>query len=62
MGASPKQFCYIVRMNAIIGSMGDKSLVQTAYEAGYYDQSHFTKDFKLFTGQTPLEFLKNPPK
>lgn len=57
-GASPKQFSYIVRMNAIIGSLTNKSLAHTALEAGYYDQAHFSKDFKLFTGQTPAEFLK----
>lgn len=59
-GATPKQFCYIVRMNAIIDGLNDRSLAQTAAQAGYYDQAHFTKDFKLFTGKTPLEFLKDP--
>ncbi len=58
-GASPKQFSYIVRMNAIIGSLNNRNPAQTAFEAGYYDQAHFTKDFKLFTGQTPTGFLKN---
>src|SRR5690606_38674496 len=61
-GASPKQFCYIVRMNSIIGSLNNRSLAQTAFEADYYDQAHFTKDFKLFTGQTPTEFLKQSAK
>jgi AraC-type DNA-binding domain-containing proteins len=59
-GATPKHFCYIVRMNTILAELNDRSLAQTAAQAGYYDQAHFTKDFKLFTGKTPLEFLKNP--
>ena len=28
--------------------------------AGFFDQAHFTKDFKLFTGQTPSDFFKFP--
>ncbi|MFT3822805.1 MAG: helix-turn-helix transcriptional regulator [Chitinophagaceae bacterium] len=59
-GATPKQFSYIVRMNMIVGSINNKSLAQTALDAGYYDQAHFSKDFKLFTGQTPADFLKRP--
>src|SRR5690606_6219010 len=58
VGASPKQFSYIVRMNSIIGSLNKRSIIETVFEAGYYDQAHFTKDFKLFTGQTPTDFLK----
>lgn len=60
-GASPKQFCYIVRMNAALHDIREKSLVETALDAGYYDQAHFTKDFKVFTGQSPTDFLKNFP-
>lgn len=36
------------------------SPIHTALEAGYFDQPHFNKDFKLFTGRTPSEFLKSP--
>ncbi|MFN8425973.1 MAG: AraC family transcriptional regulator [Anaerolineales bacterium] len=28
---------------------------ETAYQAGYYDQSHLTRSLKLFAGQTPTE-------
>jgi AraC-like DNA-binding protein len=61
VGISPKQFSYIVRMRYII-SLGVKkqTLTETAFHAGYYDQPHFNKDFKLFTGQSPSEFLKAP--
>jgi len=36
------------------------ALTETAFDAGYFDQPHFNKDFKLFTGQTPTDFLKSP--
>ncbi|MNL74133.1 Helix-turn-helix domain protein [compost metagenome] len=36
------------------------TLAQIALEAGYFDQPHFNKDFKLFTGLTPTEFFKSP--
>lgn len=57
-GATPKQFSHLVRMNATIGSLAHKSLAQVALAAGYYDQAHFSRDFKIHTGQTPSEFRK----
>lgn len=32
------------------------SLTQIGLEAGYYDQSHFIREFKSFTGLTPKEY------
>jgi AraC-like DNA-binding protein len=59
-GSTPKQFSYIVRMNAIIRQTRIvSSFLDVAIENGYYDQPHFNKDFKIFTGQTPSEFLKS---
>lgn len=61
VGISPKQFSVLVRMQSIIGSgLKEKSLAEIALDAGYFDQAHFTKDFKLFTGQTPTGFLQSP--
>jgi AraC family transcriptional regulator len=34
----------------------DKSLVEIALEAGFYDHSHFTHTFKRRSGITPMEF------
>lgn len=63
VGVSPKQFSFIVRMKAIIGNgLKEHSLAETAFNAGYFDQPHFNKDFKLFTGQTPTEFLRSPAR
>jgi AraC-like DNA-binding protein len=61
IGSSPKQFCYVVRIKAIIDQKhNNQNLIDLAFDAGYFDQSHFNKDFKLFTGQTPSEFFKFP--
>lgn len=59
IGTSPKQFSSIVRMEAIAKQqLNADSFTNMAFDAGYYDQSHFNKDFKLFTGLTPTDFLK----
>ena len=60
-GTSPKHFAAIVRLkNLIENYSGAVSLTEAAYSAGYYDQAHFIKDFRSFTGQTPLDFFKTP--
>ncbi len=30
---------------------------QLSYECGYTDQSHMIKEFKLFSGYTPKEYI-----
>jgi len=64
VGASPKLFSRIVRFNkTIILKMNDykKSWTSIAQDCGYFDQMHFIKDFKLFTGDTPTAFFKYTP-
>jgi AraC-like DNA-binding protein len=59
VGTSPKQFSSIVRLQSIIKD-GQKAqlLTNMALDGGYFDQSHFNKDFKLFTGQVPADFFR----
>jgi AraC-like DNA-binding protein len=60
MGKSPKQFIRIVRFQEVLRrlSLGDNSyLTEYAYNNGYFDQSHFIKDFKSLSGYTPKEFV-----
>lgn len=60
-GASPKRFASIIRMRMLIKkSMRTRNLSDLAFDAGYFDQAHFNKDFKLFTRQSPTDFLKAP--
>ncbi|XDD46018.1 helix-turn-helix domain-containing protein [Leptospira sp. WS39.C2] len=58
IGSTPKQFSSIIRMNSAIREIPKyTSFTKLAYDFGYFDQSHFIKEFKSFTGQTPTEFL-----
>lgn len=58
-GASPKQFSSIVRFRHLIdGYPQAASLTDAALTAGYFDQAHFIKDFKAFTGKTPQDFFR----
>lgn len=60
VGASPKKFASIVRFKNIIpNGHSSPSLTALGYDAGFYDQSHFIKEFKRFTGDSPEEFFKS---
>ena len=59
IGMSPKQLSRAVRLQATLRMLEQKnftSLTSLAYENGYYDQAHFIKDFKEFTGIKPKSF------
>ena len=61
IGTSPKQFSSIVRLKSIVDQkQHSQSLTKIAIDAGYFDQPHFNKDFRLFTGQTPTDFFNSP--
>jgi AraC-like DNA-binding protein len=59
MGSSPKNLCSIIRFHNFYAPMMTKDegiLKSKAFFDFYYDQSHFIKDFKKFTGLTPTQF------
>ena len=59
IGLSPKQLSKTIRLQNALKSFttnNNKSLTELAYENEYYDQAHFIKEFKEFTGLTPKEF------
>lgn len=59
VGASPKKFASIVRVRNVLNSPTEiPSLTGLAIDAGYFDQSHFIRAFKSFTGQTPEQYFK----
>jgi hypothetical protein len=62
IGVSPKQLGKMIRLQVSLKMLLDqksKNLTDIAYKSNYFDQSHFIKDFKEFTGITPKEFLKS---
>jgi AraC-like DNA-binding protein len=59
-GATPKQFASIVRLRRLISKYPSySSLTQASYDAGYFDQSHFIREFRGFTGQSPKDFFQS---
>ena len=62
IGLGPKQIQKIIRLQATLKILLNKNfrnLTDLAYQGEYYDQAHFIKDFKEFTGITPKEFYGN---
>lgn len=58
IGLSPKNFSRIIRFQQVFrlaGSAG--SLTSLALDAGYFDQAHFSRDFKAFTGLSPRQYF-----
>jgi len=58
VGASPKKFASIVRFRYTISQHeNQRTLTGLGYEAGFYDQPHFIREFTHFTGKTPQQFF-----
>jgi AraC-like DNA-binding protein len=57
-GLTPKLFNKINRFqnSLLLVAKQNASLTSIAYECGYFDQSHFIRDFKSFTGSTPSNY------
>jgi len=66
IGLTPKEYAKLIRFNTAFGMAckhSDFTLTQIAHRAGYFDQSHFIRDCKALTNQTPRELVlqtKNP--
>lgn len=58
IGTTPKKFASIVRFKQALSHYKPQaSLTDLGYEAGFYDQAHFIREFKSFTGETPEQFF-----
>lgn len=59
VGTTAKKFASIVRFNAVLDNLNEtKTLTEICYENNFFDQAHFIKDFKQFTGDTPENFKR----
>jgi AraC-like DNA-binding protein len=60
-GLTPKLYSKINRFqNSLrLVTKKDASLTSIAYDCGYFDQSHFIREFKYFTGFTPSGYSVN---
>ena len=57
VGTSAKKYASMIRISGVLTSDSrGGTITERAYEAGYFDQAHFIKDFKHYTGQTPETF------
>ena len=57
VGTTPKKFASIVRFNMVLNNLNNtKSLTEICYKNNFFDQAHFIKDFKNYTGDTPENF------
>ncbi len=57
-GLSPKEFCKIVRFHTVAERLVKNNFrhFDALVETGYYDQSHYYREFKEFTGMLPSAF------
>lgn len=60
VGLSPRQFARIVKFQKLVKLVEQQRSIEwapLAYECGYYDQSHFIKEFRSFSGINPSVYL-----
>lgn len=61
VGLPPKAFLRIIRFQRAISEIEQRGCIEwshLALDCGYYDQAHFIRDFKRFSGFTPEEYLQ----
>lgn len=60
IGLNPKSFIKVIRLQNIYNNAlrnTNTNIFHIALSNGYYDQSHFIKDFKKFYGDTPTKIF-----
>ena len=59
VGMTPKCYSSLQRfIHAYTAFRVQKDLVRITADSGYSDTNHFIKDFKKYTGQTPMQYLR----
>jgi AraC-like DNA-binding protein len=62
VGLTPKAYLKIMRFQKAINTIENLKPREIewssiAFDCGFYDQSHFINDFRVFSGFTPEEYL-----
>jgi AraC-like DNA-binding protein len=63
-GMSPKRYARLMRFRSLLAALrapARKPLGELALDAGYSDQAHMQRDFREFTGMTPLQYCLLAP-
>lgn len=61
VGISPKAYSRIIRFQSalhILRQNDFSNLTDLAYQNDYFDQSHYIREFKAFTGTNPKQFIR----
>ncbi|SUJ27183.1 transcriptional activator RhaS [Sphingobacterium spiritivorum] len=61
VGISPKAFSRIIRFQSGLYTLRQNdfnNLTDLAYQHDYFDQSHYIREFKEFTGMNPKQFIQ----
>lgn len=61
VGVSPKWVIKRYRLHEVVAQLApgqSPDWSRLLHDLGYFDQAHFIKDFKMFVGQTPSEYVR----
>lgn len=63
IGLSPKFYSRIIRFSYVFQVVQEREMngIELGLESGFYDQSHFIKNFKAFTGEDPSRYFFDQP-
>lgn len=61
IGVTPKAYIRLIRVRSVKNKIANNDFVNfthLAIDSGYFDQSHFIRDFKLLMENTPTEYYR----
>jgi AraC-like DNA-binding protein len=62
VGVGPKWVIQRYRLHGALEQLSEPTVsdcLQLALKLGYFDQAHFTRDFKAIVGQSPMEYARH---
>jgi len=62
VGLTPKLYCRVQRFQQVLRLLDTGrpfDWANVALACGYYDQAHFIRDFRAFSGLSPTTYLRN---